>query len=107
MARRKTFTNKTNSETLVNEWLRATNKKSYTNSQVRTKCAEYWNKKGITRLGKTYERAARRLRESNYVAANMSGMRGTEVVFKVTERPQKRNFIQVSHAYNGVRWPRW
>ena len=74
----------TNTETLVNEWLRRTKRKKLAYSDLEVYCRRYWIDRGIRRTPGTYTRAFRRLRELNekMFVRKANG-------YKVTRSPKK------------------
>ena len=53
---------KFSSHNLVAIWLHRENRYGVTNSDLNTKCKQYWDERGIYMLGSRYERAFRKLR---------------------------------------------
>ena len=98
MGRKAFVDSNTNTETLVNEWLRRTKKKKVTYEDLRVKCRWYWIDKGIWRDKETYTRAFRRLRERNE-----SMFARTNDGFKVVASPKKEIF-KVRHDTDKRGW---
>ena len=98
MGRKAFVDSNTNTETLVNEWLRRTKKKKVTYPGLRVQCRMFWLEKGIVREPDTYTRAFRRLRERN------EGMFArTNDGFKVVANP-KKEILKVRHDTDKRGW---
>ena len=99
---RKTFVDSnTNTETLVNEWLRRTKRRKVTTRNLEVGCRQYWIAKGIKRESATYTRAFRRLRERyEYMFTRIDDG------YRVTAAPEKQ-IMRVRHDQDRNGNPYW